>query len=898
MYKTKVDMEIKEEVLKLETVFFSTLDALRGIWKANNASSVLLSLVFFKRMLALNEEAQIDFLETESSDYIWAQQFQQTVVEQPQKAAQNLISTLAACSSRNPLLKNIFAPLIVALEEEQKPQLLIQAILMLEELDFSSKAIPISTFGTFFNESLYRTALRADKDGIRRTTPKYINDLIVALANPQGGELIFDPTAGQGSSLVAFLNKLPNIDIIAQEQHIHTWALCRMNLILNGAYHAQVEYGNSLIHDRFSSLKVDLAIAHFSFGQYIPTEKIKQQAYINIPFEVNTPHIPSDSLFLQLMLSKLNKEGKMIVILPIQTLDSDKEARKLREFLIRRDLLEAVITLPYGLLYTKGIPICILVINKNKAIKRREHILFINGANLNVQSHFKSNRALNDQQITALAQAFHYLDDKNSELKECVALVPLHHIILNQYNLDAKRYASPFIAQLNYLDKKGQLIQLKSIIHTDKPSLWFDETPHQNIPYIRPQDLGSSISNYLIDVSTIPNTNEVKRVAGQLIKENMLLVNRSGKYLRTSYFKYHETPVLVNEDIMTFRIDENIVLIEYLILQLHDSLFLQQVDMYKRDYQHRMISEEQFETLQINLPSVLEQARLIKETKIRLLQEEEKKVELLRNDLNLGKQRAQSEQYKIISSLQHELGNRLPAVLTEMKNLKDYLSDKTEEQSPIAFSDPIFPVFEGEDIDDVDKLSTVMERMESILVHCIKSLDSTGDIIKADRSKLLLEPTNVKNFLENIQHLYAQDQGFKIHIEVEEDERGQEIGIHTKIDQTQLTTVFTNLIDNAKRHGFTHKNKHYTVHFSIGLSPDQQEVIIIYKNDGKGFPSNFSFEDFIGYGQYAGETGHSGIGGYLIHQIIDNHNGHISYKKNIDRRDPFKVQFEITLPVL
>jgi type I restriction enzyme M protein len=894
-----MEIKTKEHAQQLEAVFFSTLDSLRGVWDANNASSVLLSLVFFKRMLALQEEQTFDFIETRPEDYLWANNFRNKVVDDAELAMRELIGTLTQFSKRNHSLKNIFAPLGLALQEESNLQLLIQVILVLEDLDFSTQAISILEFGTFFNDSLYRTALRASNTGIKRTTPKTINQLLVKLAAPKTNESIYDPAAGQGSSLIAFLNEESNLRIFAQEQNIHIWALCKMNLWANGAYQTEISNGNTLVEDLQEQLKVDVAIAHFSFGQYIPTEKIKEQSYTSIPFDVSTPHIPCNSLFIQLMLSKLHDEGRLVTIIPIQTLVEDKEDRKLREFLIRRDLLEAVITLPYGLLHSTGIPICILVINKNKSALRKERILFINGANLNVKTQSKLNRELTPDHVEYISAVFHQLDTESTpELEACVSNIPLHQVILNDYNLDAKRYASPFIAQLKLLEDYGQLIRLKEIFKSERPALWFDETPHQDIPYIRPLHLGKSITNYLIDVEQIPNTNEVQQVAGQLINESILLVNRSGRKLRASYFTFQETPVLVNENIMTFRVDESKILIEYLLLQLHDSLFIQQLNMYKMDYQHNTSTEEYFEGLQINLPSLEEQVTIIKETKVRLLQEEEKKVEQLRNDLNLGKQKAQNEQYKIISSLQHELGNRLPAVLTEIKNLKYYLKDKEEDQTLINFSEPMFPIFDGEDADSVDNLGTLIERIESILVHSINSLDSTGDIIKADRSKLNLERIKIKDFLEEIQQFYTQEMSFRIQIEVEEDAKGREIPIYTLFDKTQLTTVITNLIDNAKRHGFVQKNKQYTIQFRVGLSSDQQEVIIIYKNDGQKFPDNFSFEDFIGYGNYAGQTGHSGIGGYLIHQIIDNHNGNIYHRKRTDRRDPFKVQFEIALPIL
>ena len=882
-------MKTKEQALQLETVFFSTLDALRGIWEPTNASNVLLSLVFYKRILALHTENKIDFLDIKSEDFKWIDNFTNSVVEQPQHAKQQLIKTFTEFSERNTYLKDIFSPLISALEQEKNAQLLIQVLVMLKKLDFSSRAISISDFGAFFNDGLYRTALQGGKLGFTRTTPKSINDLIVALTNPKGGELIYDPVAGQGSSLVGFINKLPNLDIIAQEKELNTWALCKMNLLVNGAYHSQITNTNCLVEDNDSNLKVDIAVAHFPFGQKVSTGTIKDQSYISIPFDVNAAEINCNILFIQKMLDKLNNEGQLICILPIHSLVNEKENRKLREFLIRRDLLEAVITLPYGLLYATGVPICLLVINKKKAISRREQILFINGANLKVNTQSKLKRELTVKQIKCIADAYHDLKTESiPELNECITLVPLHFVILKDYNLDAKIYASPFISQLRQLDSTGQLIQLKQLFKTQKPSLWYDDTPRQNIPYIRPQDLGNSVTN----------TDDVSEVSGQLIQDSVLLVKRSGKKLRLGYFIFKETPVLVNEDIMAFRIDESKTIIDYLIMKMYEKLFLQQLNMYKNDYQFKTINENQFEELQINLPTLDEQSAIIKEAKILLLKKEEQKVEKLRHDLNLGKQKAQSEQYKIISSLQHELGNRLPAVLTEFKNLKDYLLEKQIAQKPINFSDPIFAAFEGEDLDSIDKLETILERMESILIHSINSIDSTGDIVKADRSKLKLEYIKVKDLLKEIQQMYQNEPMFTIQIEIEEDEKGREIPIYTKLDKSQISTVFTNLIDNAKRHGFVQKNKKYSIHFRVGLSSDQQELIILYKNDGKPFPVNFSFDDFIGYGNYAGKTGHSGIGGYLIHQIIDNHNGTIQYHSKIDRRDPFKVQFEITLPII
>ena len=189
----------------------------------------------------------------------------------------------------------------------------------------------------------------------------------------------------------------------------------------------------------------------------------------------------------------------------------------------------------------------------------------------------------------------------------------------------------------------------------------------------------------------------------------------------------------------------------------------------------------------------------------------------------------------------------------------------------------------------------MLQRIEAMLVHGISAIDATGHIIRAEKERMNLEYVNIREFLTEIAQLFAADKRFSIQVEAEQDESGRELPIATLIDKTQMTTALSNLIENAKVHGFI-ENKKYLVCFRVGLSPDKREVIIEYKNDGRPFPKNFSFQDFISYGNYAGDTGHSGIGGYLINQIIENHDGSLMYREKVDKHDPFKVQFELALP--
>jgi type I restriction enzyme M protein len=242
------------------------------------------------------------------------------------------------------------------------------------------------------------------------------------------------------------------------------------------------------------------------------------------------------------------------------------------------------------------------------------------------------------------------------------------------------------------------------------------------------------------------------------------------------------------------------------------------------------------------------------------------------------------------------LGNKLPAILNDFKNLKDFILDKANNGEILQMNESIVPFFEEfEEANEKDSLSSMLERLETLIVHAITSVDATGSIVKADKDSMKPEKLDLNQFLQEITGYYRFEDRFKIKIEHTQDEPGKDSHFYVLADKAQLTTLFTNLIENAARHGFVEQKK-YQIVFCIALSADKKYVVIDYKNDGLPFSDSFSFQDFISYGRYAGSKGNSGIGGYLINQIVENHDGKIFYREKINKRDPFNVRFEIFLP--
>jgi hydroxymethylpyrimidine pyrophosphatase-like HAD family hydrolase len=88
----------------------------------------------------------------------------------------------------------------------------------------------------------------------------------------------------------------------------------------------------------------------------------------------------SDFAFIQHMYSSLNEIGQVAVICSQGVLFRGNEESRIRENMIKEDIIEAVIVLTPKLFYGTGIPGCILVLNKNKPKERKKKIVFIHAA--------------------------------------------------------------------------------------------------------------------------------------------------------------------------------------------------------------------------------------------------------------------------------------------------------------------------------------------------------------------------------------------------------------------------------------------------------------------------------------------------------------------------------------
>lgn len=314
----------------------------------------------------------------------------------------------------------------------------------------------------------------AGKKGGEFYTPHHVVRLIVELLDPQPGMRISDPTCGSGGMLIESarhvadiegkrLGQPVNITLHGQEKNLGTWAIAKMNLLLHGLRDARIEKGDTIRNPRLidgdgNMILYDRVIANppFSLDDWGAidvsgdTEKKGHNRFIyGIP-----PKNMGDLAFVQHMVASLNPTGICGVVMPHGVLFRGSGDGRIREAMLKADIIEAIIGLPENLFAGTGIPATVLVLNKHKVAERKNKVLFIYGAN-EFEERPKKN-ILGENNISRITAAFRGWTDEERFSR----VVDMTEIAENAYNLNISRYIDTLEPE-KPIDVKAELEKLR-----------------------------------------------------------------------------------------------------------------------------------------------------------------------------------------------------------------------------------------------------------------------------------------------------------------------------------------------------------------------------------------------------------------------------------------------------
>ena len=228
--------------------------------------------------------------------------------------------------------------------------------------------------GYVYEYFLKEFAVNATKEDGEFYTPHDIVKLITNFIEPYDGT-IFDPACGSGGMFIQSAElvakktgDMSRINVYGQEKEPATHRLAKMNLVLRGiSHHLGEEAENSFTNDIHDGLYFDYIMANppFNLKGWWDDNLINDKRWADFALP---PESNANYAWILHMLSHLNKDkGVAGFLLANGALgDSDGTAPVIRQKLLEKDVVEAIVVLPRELFITTDISVTMWILNMNK----------------------------------------------------------------------------------------------------------------------------------------------------------------------------------------------------------------------------------------------------------------------------------------------------------------------------------------------------------------------------------------------------------------------------------------------------------------------------------------------------------------------------------------------------
>lgn len=466
-YKSEEDIVVKDEksirmegVQNLYNFLFEACNILRGPVSQDNFKDYITPILYFKRISDVYDEETQAALDESGGDNEYALLPEQhrfvipdgchwiDIRERTENLGAAIVGAMRGIELANPDTLYGVLSVFSAQKWTDKKNLSDSKIRdLIEHLStrrLGNKDYPADLMGDAYEVLLKKFADDSKAKAGEFYTPRPVVNLLIRILDPKPGETVYDPACGSGGMLIEAIHHMHHDNlccgsIFGQEKNVVNAAIAKMNLFLHGASDFNVMQGDTLRSPKILQgseiAKFDCVIANPPFS----LEKWGATEWPSDKFGRNIWGTPSDSCgdyaWIQHMVKSMAPgNSRMAVVMPQGILFRGNEDGRIREKMIKSDLIEAIVTLGDKLFYGTGLSPCFLILRRMKPAERSARILMIDATKILTQK--RAQNILSPEDVDHIYQL--YLDYKDVE--DYSKVVTLKEIEDKEFNLSPNRY--------------------------------------------------------------------------------------------------------------------------------------------------------------------------------------------------------------------------------------------------------------------------------------------------------------------------------------------------------------------------------------------------------------------------------------------------------------------------
>lgn len=303
----------------------------------------------------------------------------------------------------------------------------------------------IDAFGDAYEYLMSMYASNAGKSGGEFFTPQEVSELLtrIAVAGKTAVNKVYDPACGSGSLLLKAAKILGKDNVrqgfYGQEINLTTYNLCRINMFLHDIDFDKfdIAHEDTLTNPQhWDDEPFEVIVSNPPYS--IKWEGDNNPVLINdprfSPAGVLAPKSKADLAFIMHSLAWLASNGTAAIVCFPGVMYRGGAEKKIRQYLIDNNFIDAVIQLPSNLFFGTSIATCIMVLKRNKADNTT---LFVDASAECVK--VTNNNKLTEDNIARIVDAV----TSRSEEAHFSRAVAYEEIKDNDYNLSVSTYVEP-----------------------------------------------------------------------------------------------------------------------------------------------------------------------------------------------------------------------------------------------------------------------------------------------------------------------------------------------------------------------------------------------------------------------------------------------------------------------